>query len=61
MTANICTTNSGRLFVTYRISKHQYMLYTRSFQCVFPHKLLPGRRERTGYNLYHSNATVTPT
>ena len=29
--------------------------------CVFPRKLLPGRREHTDYNMYAANGTNIPT
>jgi len=28
--------------------------------CVFPRKILPGRRESTDYTLYSANETTTP-
>ena len=34
---------------------------TGSDLCVFPRKLLPGRRERTDYLLYAANGTTIPT
>ena len=59
--ANVCTSSSGRLFITDRVSKRRYLVETGSDQCVFLRKLLPGRRERTGYNLYAANGTTIPT
>jgi len=59
--ANVCTTSSGRLFITDRASKRRYLVDTGSDLCVFPRKLLPGRRERTDYNLYAANGTTIPT
>ena len=59
--ANVCTTSSGRLFVTDRISKQLYLVDTGSDLCVFPCKLLPGRRERIYYTLYAANGTTIPT
>jgi len=61
MAANVCTTSSGRLFVTDKVSKQQYLVDTGSDLCVFPHKLLLGRRERTDYTLYAANGTSIPT
>ena len=61
MAANVCTTSSGRLFITDRVSKQRYLVDTGSDLCVFPRKLLPGRRERTDYNLYAANGTTIPT
>jgi hypothetical protein len=56
--ANVCTTSSGRLFIT---DKQQYLVDTGSDLCFFPRKLLPGRLERTGYTLYAANGTNTST
>ena len=58
--ANICTTSSGRLFIMDQILKQQYLVDTVSDLCVFPRKLLPGRRERTDYTLYAVNGTTIP-
>ena len=55
--ANVCTTSSGRLFV----SKQRYLVDTGSDLCVFPRRLLPGRMERTDYILYAANRTTIPT
>jgi cleavage and polyadenylation specificity factor subunit 1 len=59
--ANVCTTPSGRLFVTDRVRKQRYLVDTGSDLCVFPRKLLPARRERTDYNLHAANGTTIPT
>jgi len=59
--ANVCTTSSGRLFISDRITKQRYLVDTGSDLCVFPHKLLPGRQERTDYTLYAANGTTIPT
>jgi len=61
MAANVCTTSSGRLFITDHVSKRRYLVDPGSDLCVFPSKLLPGRRERTDYNLYAANGTTIPT
>ena len=61
MAANVCNISSGRLFITDRISKQRYLVDTGSDLCVFPRKLLPGRRERTDYTLYAANGTTIPT
>ena len=58
---NVCTTSSGRLFVTNRISKQRYLVDIGSYLCVFPRKLLPGRREHMDYTLYAANGTTIPT
>ena len=59
--ANVCTTSSDRLFITDRVSKWRYLIDTGSDLCVFPRKLLPGRRECIDYNLYTANGTTIPT
>jgi len=61
MAANVCTTSSGRLFVIDRYSKQRYLVDTGSDLCVFPRKLLLGRREHTDYTLYAANGTTIPT
>ena len=61
MAANVCNISSGRLFITDRISKQRCLVDTGSDLCVFPRKLLPGRRERTDYILYAANGTTIPT
>ena len=61
MAANVCTTRSGRLFVVDRYSKQRHLVDTGSDLCVFPRRLLPGRRERTNYILYAANGTTIPT
>jgi len=59
--ANVCTTSSGRLFISDRTSKQRYLVDTGSDLCVFPRKLLPGRRERSDYILYAANGNAIPT
>jgi len=61
MAANVCTTSSGRLFVTDKVSKQRYLVDIGSDLCVSPHKLLLGRRECTDYTLYAANETSIPT
>ena len=59
--ANVCTTSSGRLFVMDSNLKQRYLVDTGSDLCIFPHRLLPGRREHTDYTLYIANGTTIPT
>jgi hypothetical protein len=59
--ANVCTYSSGRLFITDRITKQQYLIDTGSDLCVFPCKLLPGCKECTDYDLYAANGTTIHT
>ena len=58
--ANVCTTSSGRLFISDRITKQRYLVDTGSDLCVFPRKLLLGRRERTDYTLYGPMGPPSP-
>jgi hypothetical protein len=58
--ANVCTTSSGRLFISDRITKQRYLVDTGSDLCVFPRKLLLGRRERTDYTLYGPMGPSSP-
>ena len=58
--AHVCFTNSGRLLVTDRTSKLQYLIDTGSDLSVFPHKLLPENRPSIDY-LYAANGTTIPT
>ena len=59
--ANGCCTSSGHLFITDRVSKRLYLVDSGSDLCVFPRKLLPGRRERIDNDLYAANGTTIPT
>ena len=59
--ANVCTISSGRLFITDSNSKQRYLVDTGFDLCLFPRKLLPGRRERTDYILYAANRSTIPT
>ena len=58
---NVCTTNSCRLLLNERVRKQRYVVATGPDLCVFPHKHLPGRRERTEYTLYITTETTIPT
>jgi hypothetical protein len=59
--AEACTTSTGRLFITDGTSKHRFLLDTGSDLCVFPRKLVPGRKERVNYDLSAANGTTIPT
>ena len=59
--AHVCTTSSGLLLVTDRISKLRYLVETGSDLSVFPRRLLPERRVRIDYSLYAANGTTIPT
>jgi hypothetical protein len=51
----------GRLFITDRHSKRQFLTDTGSYLCVYPRKLIPRRRERVNYNLCAANGTTIRT
>ena len=59
--ANVCTTSSGCLFITDRVTKQWYLINTRSNLSVFPRRLLPECRVRINYSLYAANGTTIPT
>jgi hypothetical protein len=61
--ANVCTTTTttGSLFITDRVSKRRFLIDTGSDLCVFPRKLVPGRRERVNYDLFAANGSTIPT
>ena len=59
--ANVCNVNTGRLFITDRARKHKFLVDTCSDFCVFPRKLLSGRKERVNYDLFAANGTTIPT
>jgi hypothetical protein len=60
LAANVCTTTTGRL-ITDRVSKLRFLIDTGSGLCVFPRKLIPGRRERVNYDLFAANGSTIPT
>lgn len=55
------TSKTGRLFVTDRASKVQFLVDTGSDLCVFPRCMLRDRRTRTDYNLCAANGSIIPT
>jgi predicted aspartyl protease len=61
--ANVCTTTiiTVRLFITDRVSKRRFLIDTGSDLCVFPRKLVSGRRERVNYDLFAANGSTIPT
>ena len=61
MAADACSTPTGRLFITDRVSNLRFLVDTGSDLSVFPRKLVPGRRERTSYDLFAANGTPIPT
>ena len=61
MAADVCSTNSGRLFITDRVSNLRFLVYTGSDLCVVPRRHVPGRKERTSYDLFAANGTPIST
>jgi cleavage and polyadenylation specificity factor subunit 1 len=61
LAADACTTTTGRPFINDRTSKHRFLLDTGSDLCVFPRKLVPGRKERVNCDLFAANGTTIPT
>jgi hypothetical protein len=59
--ADACTTSTGRLIINDRTSKHRFILDTGSDLCVFPRKVVPGRKEHINYDLYAANGTTIHT
>lgn len=60
MAANDCP-SSGRLFVTDRRSKMQFLVDTGSDLCVFPKTALREYRPKTNYELYAANGSIIST
>ena len=56
-----CATNSGRLFVTDRTTKMQFLVDTGSDLCVFPRSAMKTPCTRTKYELIAANGTVIHT
>jgi hypothetical protein len=61
MAADACSSPTGRLFITDRVSNLRFLVDTDSDLCVFPRKLIPGTKERTSYDLFVVNSTTIPT
>lgn len=53
--------SSRRLFMTDKVSKQQFLVDTGADVCVYPRSLLPGKRNKTGYELYAANNTCIAT
>lgn len=56
-----CPKSSGRLFITDRKSKAQYLIDTGSDLCVFPRSALREPRAKTKYQLFAANGTLIST
>lgn len=61
MAADDCLTTKGRLFVTDRRSKVQFLVDTGSDLCVFPRSALRERRAETNYQLCAANGSSIST
>ncbi|CAG9101291.1 unnamed protein product [Plutella xylostella] len=61
MATNDCPSSTGRLFVTDRRSKAQFLVDTGSDLCVFPRSALRERRAKTNYQLCAANGTTIDT
>jgi hypothetical protein len=61
MAADACPQTTARLFITDRFSNMRFLVDTGSDLCVIPQKNVPGRRERTSYDLFAANGTPIPT
>jgi hypothetical protein len=59
--AHVCATSAGRLFITDRITKRQFLVDTGSDLCVYPRRLIPRRRERVNYDLCAANGITIHT
>jgi hypothetical protein len=57
--ARVCTTTTGRLFITDEISKRRFLGDTGYDHCVHPSRLVPRRKERFYYDLSAANGTTT--
>lgn len=61
MAADDCLTRAGRLFVTDRKSKTQFLVDTGSDLCVFPRYVLREQRAKSNYQLSAANGTIIDT
>lgn len=61
MATSNCPDSPGRLFVTDRNTKTQYLVDTGSDLCVFPRAALRERRERSNYQLTAANGSTINT
>lgn len=61
MATEDCPLNTGRLFVTDRRSRLQFLVDTGSDVCVFPRSALRQRREKTEYELCAANGSTINT
>lgn len=59
--ASVCPVSPGRLFLTDRKTKVQYLIDTGSDLCVYPRSLVRGPRTKTKYELFAANNTTIAT
>jgi hypothetical protein len=59
--AHVCSTTTGRLFITDRSSKRQFLVDTGPDLCVYPRRLVPRCKERANYDLCAANGTTIHT
>jgi hypothetical protein len=59
--AHVCSTTTGRLFITDRSSKRQFLADKGSDLCVYPRRLVPRRKEWANYDLCAANGTIIHT
>jgi hypothetical protein len=60
MAADPCSTPPGRLFITDQVSNLRFLVDTGSDLCVFPRRLVPGRRERNQLRSLRSQRYTHP-
>lgn len=60
-TADCPSSATGRLFLTDRASKVQFLINTGSDLSVYPQSLLRDRRDKTDYNLCAANGSIIAT
>jgi hypothetical protein len=56
--AHVCGTTTGRLFITDRLTKQQFLVDTGSDLCMYPHRLI---LRHVNYDLCAANGTAIPT
>jgi hypothetical protein len=58
---HVCTITTGRLFITDRNTKRQFLVDTGSDLCVYPCRLIPRHMERVDYDLCAANGSTIHT
>jgi hypothetical protein len=61
MAENVCTTITGRLFITDKCTKHRFLIDTGSSICAFPRALISQGKDRVHYELRAANGSTIPT